>query len=94
MGMKSPAVPIGGIVLAWGFYVCFSLMRPSAPVDRHDEPATHQPRQVVVLHLVEHSELDVGERADREGDSTVRESIHQRVVFDGSHAVVDPRDVK
>ena len=47
-----------------------------------------------MAHIVEHAQLDIGQRADCQGDLLIDKALHQPLVFDGTHAVVDALDLE
>ncbi len=48
----------------------------------------------MLAHVIEHAELGIGQRADGQRDLLVDDALHQALVFDGAHTVVDALDLQ
>ena len=63
-------------------------------VDRGHNAGIEQALQVVMRQGINHPQLEVGQRADRERDAVLHQPLHQGSVFDGSYAMVDALDLE
>ena len=61
-------------------------------VHSHLHATLEHVEDVVLGHVVEHAELGVGQRAHGQRDLLVDDALHQTLVFDGAHAMVDALD--
>src|SRR5439155_24234792 len=66
-----------------------SEVRRVVGVDCDAKPRVEQLLEVMVLEALEHLELDVRQRAHREGNALRAQALHQRRFLDAAHAVVD-----
>lgn len=63
-------------------------------VHRDQESVIQEPLEIVILDPLEHVELHVGERTDRERDLVGHEPVHQPRVLEAANSVVDPSNMQ